>query len=148
LNPKKEVDDMKRMIFSGCIILVLALMVFVSYAEMQKIAMSEGYLLVLKGKWTGTRSLNLGTNLKTDLEIFSDRFPLNGKLIFYNERKQGQTTQTHALIGGEINNKGNLLFGAGVFKVELSLYKDGEKMTLMGKYFTSERSGTISLKKK
>jgi hypothetical protein len=44
------------MIFSGCIVLVLASVVFVSYAEMQKIAISKDNLAELKGQWTGSRS--------------------------------------------------------------------------------------------
>jgi hypothetical protein len=141
---------MKRMIFSACIILVLASVVFLSYAEMQKIAISKGNVAELKGKWTGTRSPNPGSNFNSDLEIFSDSLPVHGKFTFYNVRKRGKTdtTEIRELKGGKINDKGNLLFqGKASFKVELSLYKDGDKMKLEGEYFSSERHGTISLKK-
>lgn len=140
---------MKRMIFSGCTILFLASMVFVGYAEMQKIAISKDNLAGLKGKWTGSRSPNPGQSFNSDLEISSDGLPVHGKFIFYNVRKRGKTdtTETHEL-KGKINDKGNLLFEGRTLKVELSLHKDNGTTKLEGEYFSSERHGTISLKKK
>jgi hypothetical protein len=140
---------MKRIIFSGGIVLFLALIVIASYAEMQKIAISKGNLTELKGKWTGSRSPTPGQSWNSDLEISSDSLPVHAKFIFYNVRKRGKTdtTETHEL-KGKINDKGNLLFEGRTLKVELSLHKDGDKMKLEGEYFASERHGTISFKKK
>ena len=141
---------MKRMIFSGCIVLVLASVVFVSYAEMQKMAISKDNLAELKGQWTGSRSPNPGSSFNSNFEIFSDSLPVHGKFLFYNVRKRGKadTTEPHEFKNGKINEKGNLLFEGRSMKVELSLYKDGGTMKLEGEYFASERHGTISFKKK
>jgi hypothetical protein len=143
-------ENMKRMIFSGCIILVLASVAFVTYAEMQKISISKDNLAELKGKWHGTRSPNPGSNFNSDLEFFNDSLPVHVKFTFYNVRKRGKadTTEIHEFKRGKINDKGNLLFERGALKVELSLYKDGDQMKLEGEYFASERHGTISFKKK
>jgi hypothetical protein len=141
---------MKRMIFSGCIVFVLASLAFVSYAQMQKIAISKGNLPDLKGNWTGSRSPKPGTNLHTDLEISNDSLPVHGRLTFYDVKKRGKSdTEIHELKGGKINDKGNLLFeGRASLKLELSLYKEEGAMKLEGQFFASERSGTISLKKR
>ncbi|MBP1699699.1 MAG: hypothetical protein H6Q41_4887 [Deltaproteobacteria bacterium] len=141
---------MKRMIFPGCIVLVLVSLAFVSYGEMQKIAISKGNLADLKGKWTGSRSPKPGTTLSTDLEISKESLPVHAKLIFYNVKKRGKSdTEIHELKGGKINDKGNLLFeGRASLKLELSLYKEGDRMKLEGQYFSSERGGPISLEKK
>ncbi len=139
------------MIFSGSIILVLVSMVFVSYAEMQKIAISKDNLADLKGKWTGSRSARPGTTLNTDLEISNDSLPVHASLYFTTSEKRGKsdTTEIRELKGGKINDKGNLLFeGRAYMKVELSLYKDDGKMKLEGQFFASERNGTMSFKKK
>ncbi len=47
---------MKRLIFSGSIMLLLASMAIVSYAAWQKIAISQSNLADLKGKWVGSRN--------------------------------------------------------------------------------------------
>ncbi len=141
---------MRRMILPGGIVLVLASMVIVGYAAMEKIAISKNNLADLKGSWTGSRSPKPGTNLNTDLEILNDSLPVQGKLVFYNVKKRGKDdTEIHELKGGKINDKGNLLFeGRASLKLELSLYKEEGTMKLDGQFFASERSGTISLKKK
>jgi hypothetical protein len=141
---------MKRTMVSGCIIFVLASMVIVSYAAMQKIAISEGNLVDLKGKWTGSRSPKPGASLSTDLEISNESLPVHAKLIFYDVKKRGKSdTEIYELKGGKINDKGNLLFeGRASLKLELSLYRDEGMMKLEGHYFASERNGTISLKRK
>jgi hypothetical protein len=46
---------MKRIIFPWGVILLIISMALMSYAKMGKIAISEGNLLDLKGKWTGSR---------------------------------------------------------------------------------------------
>ena len=141
---------MKRVILSGCFILVVVSMVFMGYAEMQKITISKGNLADLKGSWTGSRSPKPGVSLNTDLEIFNDSLPIRGKLTFYNVKKRGKSdTEIHDLKDGKINDKGNLLFeGRASLKLELSLYKDEGTIKLEGQFFASERSGTILLKKK
>jgi hypothetical protein len=141
---------MKRMIFPGCIILVLASMVFVSYAEMQKVALSEGNLADLKGKWTGSRTTQGRIGLNTDLEISNDSLPVQGKLIFYNVRKKGrgqsETTEIHDF-KAKINDQGNLFIQGRNNEVELSLYKDDGKMKLDGNFYWFGSKGTMSFKK-
>jgi len=140
---------MKRMIFSGCIILVLASMVFVSYAEMQKIALSQGNLADLKGKWVGSRTIGPGTLKNTDLEISNDSLPVQVKLIFYNVRRPGKMDTTEIRdFKGKINDQGNLFHKGPDNEVELSLYKDDGKMKLEGTFFWFGSKGTMSFKKK
>ena len=141
---------MKRVIFSGCIILVLASMVFVGYAEMQKIAISEGNLADLKGKWVGSRTVGMNT-LNTDFEISNDSFPVQGKLIFHQVGRPGMPsgTQIDNFKDGKINNNGNLLIKDPFVEVELSLYIDAGKMKLEGNFSTTGGArGTMSFKKK
>ncbi len=75
---------MRNMSLLGSIILFLASMVFVSYAEIQKIAISESNLADLKGKWVGSRNPGTGERLNTDLEIFNDSLPLQCKFTLYD----------------------------------------------------------------
>jgi len=140
---------MKSIIFLGCIVLVLASMVLVSYAEMQKIALSESNLADLKGKWVGSRSTAKRVGINTDLEIFNDSLPVQGKLTFYNVTKPGGKSDTTEIrdFKGKINDQGNLFFKGPNNEVELSLYKDGDKMKLEGNFYWFGSSGTMSFKK-
>ncbi len=140
---------MKRMIISGCIILVLASMVFVSYAKTEKISISGGNLADLKGKWIGSRTM--GTEVKnTDLEILNESVPVQGKFIFYDVKRAGGQTFTNTVDfpNGKINDRGNLLFTGSNIELELSLYKDDGKMKLEGNFFWTGVRGTMSFKKK
>ena len=141
---------MKRMIFSGGIILVLASMVFVSYADMQKVALSEGNLADLKGKWVGSRNTAGRMGINTDLEISNDSLPVQGKLTFYNVRKAGGKSDTTEIrdFKGKINDQGNLFFKGPNNEVELSLYKDDGKMKLEGNFYWFGSRGTMWFKKK
>jgi len=125
-------------------------MAFVSYGEMEKIAISESNLADLKGKWLGNRTVGTVAVKNTDLEITNDSLPLKCKLTMYDVRFQGRAGTTVSLdFIGKINDQGNLLFGGSETEVELSLYKkdDGE-MKLEGKYFWKGVRGTMSFKKK
>jgi hypothetical protein len=140
---------MKRAMFSGCIILVLASMVFVSYADMQKIALSQGNLADLKGKWVGSRTIGPGTVKNTDLEISNDSLPVQCKLTFYDVKKAGKAyTMEIKDFKGKINDQGNLFHKGPDNEVELSLYKDDGKMKLEGTFFWFGSKGTMSFKKK
>ena len=140
---------MKRMIFSGGIILVLASMVFVSYAEMQKVVLSESNLADLKGKWVGSRNTAARMGINTDLEISNDSLPVQGKLTFYNVRKAGGKSDTTEIrdFKGKINDQGNLFFKGPNNELELSLYKDDGKMKLEGNFYWFGSSGAMSFKK-
>ena len=143
LNPDMEVYGMKRIIFLGCIVLVLASMVFVSYAKMKKIVISESNLADLKGKWVGSRDFNPGQSANTDLEIVNDSLPVQGKLTFYGTPKGTDIFD----FKGEINDQGNLFIKGP--DIELSLYKDDGKMKLEGTFRKITGAfGTISFKKK
>jgi hypothetical protein len=140
---------MKRMIFPSCIILVLASMVFVSYAKMEKTAISEGNLADLKGKWVGSGTGGMLT-FNTDLEIFNDSLPVQGKLIFRDIQRPGRSIYTTIIDfkNAKINDQGNLLIIGPNNEVELSLYKDDGKMKLEGNFFWMGSRGTMSFKKK
>jgi len=143
---------MKRMIFLGGMITVLASITFVSCAAMQKIAISEGNLAQLKGKWTGSRSPDPSSTLNTDLEISNDSFPVRGKLIFHGAGMSGNSDTTNIIDfkGGTVNDKGNLLITESAIKAELSLYKDDGKMWLWGSFSSpgGGGGGTMLFKKK
>ena len=143
---------MKRIvIFSGCIILVLASIVFMSYGEMQKIAISIANLSGLKGNWVGSRTTGPGESRNTDLEISNDSLPLQCKFTLYdfeNIQGRGKTKTLDRDLKGKINEEGNLFVEAGNVTVELSLYDDGGKKKLEGNYFWGGRKGTMSFKKK
>ena len=141
----------KMMVFSGCFILLLASMVFMSYAEMQKIALSEGNLADLKGKWVGSRSHGSGGTFNTDLEIFNDSLPIQGKFIFYDlitATGRSARTQVIDFKRGKINDQGNLFIEGYGNEWELSLYKDDGKLKLEGHFSTTVGKGTMSFKKK
>jgi hypothetical protein len=140
---------MMRIIFSGCIILLLASMVFVSYAEMQKIALSKDNLADLKGKWVGSRTIGPGTVKNTEMEISNDSLPLQVKLIFYDVKKPGKASAMEIRdFKGKINDQGNLFHQGPNNEVELSLYKDDGKLKLEGTYYWFGSKGTMSFKKK
>ncbi len=138
---------MKRIIIS-CIILVLALIVFVSYAEMRKIVISKANLSDLKGNWTGSRTVGTGT-WNTDLEISNDSLPLQCKFTFYDvtmhNRPAGTQTRDWK---ARINDQGNLFIKGGNLDLELSLYEEGGEKKLEGNYFWVGAKGTMSFKKK
>jgi hypothetical protein len=117
---------------------------------MEKIAISEGNLPDLKGKWTGSRIVGPGTQLNTDFEISNDSLPVQGKFIFYDVRRSGRagTTEIIDFKNGKINDHGNLLITGSNIEVELSLYKDDDKKKLEGNYFWMGTKGTMSFKKK
>ena len=140
---------MKRIIFPWGVILLIISMALVSYAKMEKIAISEGNLPDLKGKWTGSRIMGAGTRLNTDFEISNDSLPVQGKFIFYDVMRSGRRGETEIKdFMGKINDQGNLVITGSNVEVELSLYKDDGKMKLEGNFFWTGAKGTMSFKKK
>ncbi len=139
---------MKRIIISGYIILVLSLIVFVSYAEMQKIVISRANLSDLKGKWTGNRTVGTDTR-NTDLEISNDSVPLQCKFTFYDVVWGGRAARTETYDWkARINDQGNLFLRGGNLDLELSLFEDGGKKKLEGNYFWGGVKGTLLFKKR
>jgi hypothetical protein len=139
----------KMMIFSGCIILVLTSMVFMSYGGMQKVPITAANLPDLKGKWVGSRVVGTGTTLNTDLEIFNDTLPVQGKFTFYGVRRAGKPEATEVKdFKAKINDQGNLFITGPNVEAELSLYKDDGKMKLEGNFFWTGAKGTMEFKKK
>lgn len=141
---------MKRIIFLWGVILLVISMALVSYAKMEKIAISEGNLADLKGKWIGSRTLGTGARYNTDLEISNDSLPVQGKFILYDVKRAGgpRETKIHNFKNGKINDQGNLLFKGPDIEMELSLYKDDGEMKLEGNFFWTGVKGTMSFKKK
>jgi len=139
---------MKRMIFPWSVILLIISMALVSYAKMEKIAISAGNLADLKGKWVGSRLVGTGTTRNTDLEISNDSLPVQGKITFYDVRRPGKPGTTVVVdFKGKINDQGNLFITGSNTEVELSLYKDDGKMKLEGDFFWTGVKGTMSFKK-
>ena len=140
---------MKRINLVWGVILVLISTALVSYAEMQKIALSEGNLADLKGKWVGSRTVGPGRVLNTDLEISNDSLPVQGKIIFHDVLRPGKSATTEVRdFKGKINDQGNLFHKDPDNEIELSLYKDDGKMKLEGNFFWMGTKGTMSFKKK
>ena len=144
---------MKKIIFPWGVILLIISMALVSYAKMEKTAISKDNLADLKGKWIGSRFIGKGSPQNTDLEISNDSLPIQGQFIFYDMRKRGgrggtSDTVTIDFKKGKINDQGNLLIiGSGV-EAELSLYKDDGEMKLDGNFSWGGVRGTMSFKKK
>ncbi len=140
---------MKRIFFPWGVILIIISMALVSYAKMEKIAISKGNLAELKGEWIGSRTIGPGDTRNTDLEISNDSLPLQVKLIFYGVTKGGRTSRTEIKdFKGKINDQGNLFHKGPDNEVELSLYNDDGKMKLEGTYYWFGSKGTMSFKKK
>jgi hypothetical protein len=116
---------MKRIIFPWGVILLIISMALVSYAKMEKIAISEGNLPDLKGTWIGSRIMGAGTRLNTDLGISNDSLPVQGKFIFNDIMRGGRhgETEIRDFKNSKINDQGNLLITGSNMEVELSLYK-------------------------
>jgi len=141
---------MKKMIFPGGVIILIISMALVSYAKMEKTAISEGNLTDLKGKWVGTRTVGMYA-LDTELEISNDSLPVQGKVIFHQVGRPGMPSGTQIVDfkDGKINDKGNLLVKDSAIELELSLYKDAGKMKLEGDFSAMGGvKGTMSFKKK
>ena len=142
---------MKRMIFSGCIILIFASMVLVSYGAMIREPISSENLPDLKGKWEGWRTFRgVGTrNFRTELEIYNDAIPLQGKLTFHETQTKGMMSGTIIMKfnTGKINDGGNFILESGGNSWEFSLYKDKGKMKLEGDFYYQGGSGTMILNK-
>ena len=141
---------MKRMIFQWGVILLLISMALVSYAKMQKIAISQGNLAELKGKWIGSRIVGTSRQVNTDFEISNDSLPVQGKFIFYDVMRSGSRGETEIIDfkNGKINDQGNLFIKGSNIEVELSLYNDDGKKKLEGNFFWTGAKGTMSFKKK
>ena len=139
---------MKKIIFTWGVILLIISMALVSYAKMEKTAISAGNLADLKGKWVGSRIAGTGTSLNTDLEISNDSLPVQGKFTLYDVKRPGRQGETKIIdFKGKINDQGNLVITGSNMKVELSLYKDDGKMKLEGDFFWTGVQGTMSFKK-
>ena len=144
---------MKRIIFPWGVILLIVSIALVSYAKMEKTAISKDNLADLKGKWIGSRFIGKGSPQNTDLEISNDSLPVQGQFIFYDMRKRGgrggtSDTVTIDFKKGKINDQGNLLIIGSGIEAELSLYKDDGKVKLEGNFFWTGAKGTMSFKKK
>jgi len=143
---------MKGTIFLGCMGLLFALMVVVSYAAMTKESLSPNNVSDLKGKWEGWRTGAVGAaGLRTELEIYNDTLPLKGKITFHDVKRRGMKDAVGDFIqelNGTITNDGNLYSKSGQNYVELSLYKGDGKMKLDGDFYFMGAKGTMTLNKK
>jgi hypothetical protein len=149
LKPVEKEESMKRMILSWGIILLTISVALVSYAKMEKIAITKDNLTDLKGNWIGSRSIGPGDARNTDLEIYNDVLPVKGKFVLYGGRKKAsEGTKTINFNNGKINDQGNLLIEGSNLEAELSFYKDDGMMKLEGDFSLKVGKGTMSFKKK
>lgn len=113
-------------------------------------AISQSDLAALKGNWEGERVVAVGTSALTDLEIYNDRLPLQGKMTFYSilVRGTGGRQESLAFKNGIINKEGDLMIREGDNVIELSLYGGEGKMKLDGTYFYKGFRGKLYFNKK
>jgi hypothetical protein len=80
------------------------------------------------------------------LEIFNDSIPLKGKIrIFF----QGVDIREYPFENGQITPDGNLFIQlAENTRVNLCLYKQGDKVKLLGNYSVKLQDGKLELYKK
>jgi hypothetical protein len=105
----------------------------------------------LKGKWVGRTlfgsfgSSEAAGDTVTELEIYNDTFPLEGKITFLtlprniwmdlpSDIKGGPTGQGAVVPfkKGRLSDKGAFMLVSGENSLTLYLYKDGEKQKLVG----------------
>jgi len=132
--------------------LILLLSVFIvsgcATAPITKTSLTERDVTVLKGKWSGTRTVGTTPGGITDLEIFNDTVPLRGRLLIHGSQLKRSATPVVLNFGnGRINNEGNLIITDERNEFEFSLYKTDGKMKLEGKYFLAGFTGTLTLQK-
>lgn len=115
-----------------------------------KVTMSPNDLSLLKGKWEGSRDITFDRLRSvdfTEMEIFNDSIPLKGKMVIAFQG--GSDTRRYSFENGFIDANGNLSIELTEFiKINLSLYREGNKIKLDGSYKHKENMGKLTLYKK
>ena len=131
--------------------LFLSLFIFlVSCTTAVKIPILSNDLSLFKGTWEGVRQVTYvrgPTNDLTILEIFNDTIPLKGKIVIFYQG--ASDIREYPFENGQITPDGNLAIQlAEDTRVNLSLYKQGEKLKLLGNYSVKLQEGKLELYKK
>ena len=139
---------MKKLLSGGVMILTI-LAGLVSYAAMTKEPISKSTLSDLKGKWEGWRTIEGARDARTELEIYNDTLPLQGKLTLHDVRQKGTKSGTNEveIEQGKIKDD-HFYFKRGNNEVELSLHKGDGKMKLEGDFQFYGAKGKMALNKK
>ena len=120
-----------------------------SFAAMTKKAITKEDLPALKGKREGVRTVGGGTTANTDLEIYNDTVPLQGKLTVHNVIVRGAPGRTVNLeFQNGLIEAGNLVIRKEKNEFEFALFTGEGQMKLEGNYFFVGAKGTMTLNKK
>ena len=135
---------MKRETCQGMVILLIVAAVLVGCAG-GPVIMTSKDLPSLKGKWVGRTVFGSGEDTKTELEIYGETVPIEGKITFLTlprriwdeippSIKGGPTGQGAAVPfkKGRLSDKGSFVLASGGNKLTLNLYSDGGKLKLVG----------------
>ena len=129
---------------------LLAFLIGACATVSQKAIISPSDLSLLKGKWEGSRDISLAharTIDSAEMEIFNDSIPLKGRVVVYF--LAGSDPRRHSFENGVIDADGNLSIQlTEINKVNLSLYREGEKIKLDGHYWHRDNVGRLLLYKK
>jgi len=135
---------MKKETGRGMIILLIAVAMLVGCAG-GPVIMTSKDLPSLKGKWVGRTVFGSGEDTQTELEIYGETVPIEGKITFMTLPRRiwdeippgikgGPTGQGAAVQfkKGRLRDKGSFVLASGGNKLTLKLYSDGGKLKLVG----------------
>ncbi len=135
---------MKKETGRGMIILLIVTAMLVGCAG-GPVMMTSKDLPSLKGKWVGRTVFGSGEDTKTELEIYGETVPIEGKITFQTLPRgiwdqippgiKGGTAGQGAEVPfkkGRLSDKGAFVLASGENKLTLNLYSDGGKLRLVG----------------
>ena len=139
---------MKRLMIA--LLVVFFLLGACASVQVKPIASND--LPTLKGKWEGTREIEIGfvrTFSAAELEIYNDTVPLKGKLTLYVPEYTANEVRTYPFENGQLDPNGKLIIDLpDNDRMELSFSGGETKKTLYGNYFHTRQTGRIVLIKK
>jgi len=147
---------MKKGTCQGMVILLIVGAMSLVFAA-GPVIMTSKDLPSLKGKWVGRTAFEGGESTKTELEIYGETVPMEGKITFLTLPKRiwddvppdikGGPTGQGAVVPfkkGRLSDKGYFVLASGENKLTLYLYNDGGKLKLVGTVLL-ENKGADSL---
>lgn len=128
----------------------LAFFLLAACATVPRTPLNPGDLSILKGTWEGSRDILWGKYRSYDatvLEIYNDQAPLRGTVrIAFME---GKYPVRYSFENGGTDSQGNLSIPLREdIRINLTLYREGNKMKLDGKYLHGGNEGTLTLYKR
>lgn len=135
---------MKKETGQGKVILLIVAAMLVGCAG-GPVIMTSKDLPSLKGKWVGRTVFGSGEDTKTELEIYGETVPIEGKITFLTLPRRiwddlppgikGGPTGQGAEVPfkkGRLSDKGSFVLASGENRLTLNLYNDGGKLKLVG----------------